>query len=255
MSDERYVRPNVLIIDIETSPNVADVWGLFDQTVSLSQLRESTRVIAFAAKWLDAPEVMFYSDFHDGHRDMILAAHALLGIADIVVHYNGTSFDIPHLNREFVEAGYDPPSPFKQVDLLRVVKKNFRFASNKLQHVSVQLGLEGKQEHEGHTLWVRCMAGEPEAWEEMRVYNVQDVRLTEKVYLRLLPWISNHPHMGLYVDESRPVCNRCGGTRLQKRGTAYTTLGAYQRYQCQGCGGWSRSGKRVNGVDVRGVAS
>ena len=28
----------ILIIDIETSPNLAYVWGLFDQTVSLSQL-------------------------------------------------------------------------------------------------------------------------------------------------------------------------------------------------------------------------
>ena len=247
----------ILIIDIETSPNLAYVWGLFDQTVSLSQLLESTSVISFAAMWLDDDdsEVMFYSDFHDGHKDMILAAHTLLSQADIVVHYNGRSFDIKHLNREFWQAGYDPPAPFKQVDLLLSTKANFRFASNKLQHVSTEIGLAAKTEHEWMPLWVKCLEGDPEAWAVMRTYNIQDVILTKQFYLSIRGWITNHPNMGLYVDEYRPVCDKCQSTRMQKRGYSRTGQGIFQRYQCQNCGGWSRSGKRISGVDIRGVAS
>lgn len=249
------VGARILVIDIETSPNIAYVWGLWDQSVSLSQLIESTQVIAFAAKWMGDDEVLFYSDFHDGHDDMILAAWTLLDQADIVVHYNGKSFDIKHLNREFFLRRFDPPSPFKQVDLLHVIKRSFRFSSNKLQHVSTQIGLAGKVEHEGMPLWVRCLEGDPEAWETMRVYNIQDVVLTEELYVEVRPWITDHPNLGLFVDEPRPVCPKCQSTRMQRRGYSSTQLGRFQQYQCQACGGWSRSGKAVNRVDTRNVAA
>jgi hypothetical protein len=252
---ETLPEPKILVIDIETSPNIAYVWGLWDQTVSLSQLIESTQVIAFAAKWVGDDEVFFYSDHHDGHKDMILAAHALLGQADIVVHYNGRSFDIKHLNREFFVAGYDPPAPFQQIDLLHVVKKNFRFVSNKLQHVTTEIGLAGKAEHQGFPLWVKCLMGDDDAWAEMQDYNIQDVILTEEFYLKARPWISNHPNMGLFVDEARPICDKCQSPKMQKRGTSKTQTRSYQRYQCQDCGGWSKGTRAVNAVGTRGVAS
>lgn len=242
--------PRILIIDIETSPNIADVWGLFNQNVSLSQLRESTRVIAFAAKWHGENKAYFYSDFHDGHERMVERAHELLDEADIVVHYNGTSFDIPHLNREFVQAGLLPPATFQQVDLLKTVKKHFRFTSNKLQHVSTELGLEGKVQHSGHELWVRCMAGDPEAWAEMQDYNVQDVFLTEELYDLVLPWITNHPNLALYVDEAQPLCPNCLSDRLHRRGFTVKQKRSYQRFQCQACGRWSTGSRAINAVGV-----
>jgi len=64
-------------IDIETSPNVAHVWGLFKQTVSLNQLMESGQVISFAFKWHGDKRVLFFSDHHNGHEAMIQAAHDL----------------------------------------------------------------------------------------------------------------------------------------------------------------------------------
>lgn len=241
----------VLTLDIETSPNLADVWGLWQQNVSLSQLRECTRVISFAAKWHDSKTVEFYSDFHDGHLKMVKKAHELLDQADVVVHYNGTSFDIPHLKREFLLAGLRPPSPYKQVDLLKVVRGNFRFVSNKLDHVSQELGIGKKTKHAGHELWVKCLAGDARAWDTMRKYNKHDVVLTEKLYDRLVPWISNHPHHGLFTGKE--CCQRCGSEKLQRRGLAYTTVGVFQRFQCQKCGGWSRGAKSISRVGARSV--
>lgn len=238
----------VLVIDIETSPNLAHVWGLWNQNVSLSQLRESTRVIAFAAKWVGERKTSFFSDHSDGHQAMIEAAHALLDQADVVVHYNGRRFDIPHLNREFLLAGLTPPAPFAQVDLLDCVKKQFRFVSNKLDHVAQQLGLGAKTHHEGHTLWVRCMAGEAKAWATMRKYNIQDVVLTEKLYLRLKPWITSHPNASLFEGAG---CPACGSGKLEKRGYAYTSVSRYQRYRCLGCGKWSRGGRALDRVEIR----
>lgn len=240
-----------LILDIETSPSVADVWGLFQQNVSLSQLRESTRVICFAAKWHGEKKVMFYSDHHDGHDVMIQKAWELLDEADVVVHYNGTRFDIPHLMREFLLAGLTPPAPFKQVDLLKTVRRVFRFISNKLDHVAGELGLGRKTKHEGHTLWVKCMAGDARAWGRMRTYNKQDVLLTEAAYDRLLPWIPNHPARTLYGVVSPDACPRCGGDDLERRGFACTAVSRFQQYRCRTCGAWTRSGKAEDHVDLR----
>src|SRR4051812_2425821 len=93
-----------LYLDIETAPHVAHVWGLWNQNVSLAQLQESSRVLCFAAKWRGARSSMFYAEWdNDGADGMLLKAHSLLSAADVVVHYNGASFDIPTLNKEFIQ--------------------------------------------------------------------------------------------------------------------------------------------------------
>jgi hypothetical protein len=244
----------LLTLDLETSPNIAHVWGLWKNNVSLNQLIQSTNVISFAAKWHGDKRVLFRSDHHDGHEVMIQKAHGLLGEADAVIHYNGKSFDMPHLRREFLLARMDPPKPYKDIDLLLTMRKHFRFVSNKLDYITQALGLEGKVHHEGHNLWVRCMAGDPKAWAIMRKYNKMDVVQTEKLFDILRPWIDGLPNPALYSDSDEQTCERCGGHTFQKRGFAFTQLGAYQQYQCQGCKSWSRSAKRHHGVDLRGVS-
>lgn len=248
-------QPKVLTIDIETSPNLAHVWSLWNVNVGLSQLRESARMISFAAKWRGSKKVAFHSDHHDGHEEMVQRAHALLDEADILVHYNGKKFDTPHLRREFLLAGLAPPAPFKEVDLCQVVKSRFRFPSNKLDYVSQALGIGAKVKHEGHELWVACLRGDEKAWARMRRYNKGDVVLTEQLYERLLPWISGHPHVGLLNGTDQPSCQRCGSTDLERRGFAYTDLSKFQQYNCRGCGAWSRGSARVGSVSVRGVQS
>lgn len=243
----------VLAIDIETSPSVVHAWGLFNVNVSLNQIMESGRTICFAAKFIGERKMHFYSEFHHTRTEMVEAAYKLLDQAGVVLHYNGDRFDIPHLNAEFAKLKMPPPSPFKSIDLLKVVRKQFRFPSNKLQYISEALGFEGKIQHEGHGLWVRCLAGEAQAWATMKRYNIQDVRLLEDLYEQLKPWISKHPHQGLYADKDG-VCNKCGSDNLEKRGFAYTDLGKFQQFRCRGCGGWSRSSQRIAGVSVQGVA-
>ena len=188
----------ILTLDIENSPNLAHVWSLFNQNVSLSQLQDTAKVISVAAKWYGDKEVLFFSDHHNGHTEMIHQIHRLVSEADLIVGYNSQGFDMKHLNREFILAGLNPPAPYKNVDLLQTVRKQFKFASGKLDHVSQQLGLGKKTSHAGHDLWVRCMKGEDAAWDKMRTYNKQDVVLTEKLYDRLRAWIPNHPHISMF---------------------------------------------------------
>jgi DNA polymerase elongation subunit (family B) len=240
----------ILLLDIESSPNTAHVWGLWQQNVSINQLMESSYVLCYAAKWLGDKEVVFDSVHQSKPKTMLKGIHGLLNDADAVVHYNGTKFDIPTLNKEFLLHSFNPPSPYKQIDLLRVVRSNFRFPSNKLDYVAQRLNLGKKHEHEGHELWVKCMNGDKDAWKRMEQYNIQDVVLLESLYGVLLPWISRHPNHNLFVDGH--ACPNCGSTSLQKRGTAISSTGSYQRYQCSSCGTWSQSTKSIrSSVEVK----
>lgn len=253
LSSARPAGPRICIIDIETSPGIAQVWGLFKQNISISQLQEATRVISFAAKWHGEKEVMFFSEFHDGRQAMIRAAHKILSEADIVVHYNGSSFDIKHLKREFWLCKMPPPAPFAEVDLLKTVKRHFRFMSNKLQHVCDEKGIGSKVDTGGHELWAKCMLGDSAAWSRMREYNKHDVILTEDLYNSILPWIDNHPHIGLVAKNSNDACNRCGSSSLKYRGYAHTRSATYRRFQCGSCGGWGRGSNRVSKVSTSGI--
>jgi hypothetical protein len=222
----------ILTLDIETTPNLADVWGLWKQNVSLNQLRESGYVMCFAAKWLGDRRTMFVKG-----SDVALSAHHLMSEADAIITYNGIGFDLPYLNSMILDAGLTPPIPYKSIDLLPVVRKEFKYPSYKLQYVANRLRLGGKLEHEGHELWIKCRNGDEKAWAKMEKYNRQDVKLTEKLYLKILPWIKNHPNMGLFhPSNTMPVCTNCGGVNVVKNGTRMTQTGIYQRYYCNGCG-------------------
>jgi hypothetical protein len=243
-----------LTLDIECRPSVVHRWDLFDtKPVGLNQVETFGGVFALGAKWYGSRKVEFFSDHHTGHSALVDGARALLDEADVVVHYNGTSFDLPWLMTEIVLADLTPPSPVQEVDLYRAVRRRFRFASNKLDHVARQLGLGGKVSHSGHELWMRCLAGDDAAWAKMREYNIGDVVLTEKLYDRLLPWIKGHPSVGLYSEDGT-CCPQCGEPNLTRQGYALTALAKYQRYRCEACGAWSRGKQALATVDVRAVA-
>jgi len=175
---------------------------------------------------------------------MLKRIHELLDQADVVVHYNGTSFDIPCLNKEFLIYGFSPPAPYKQMDLLKTARSQFRFTSNKLDYVCQKLKL-GKKSQTDFTLWVDCMDLDPDAWEKMEEYNKNDVLLLEKLYTTLRPWIKQHPNYGLYKSTTGLVCPHCGSLRYQKRGFQYTAAYKYQRYQCRDCKTWFRGSDNI----------
>jgi predicted RNA-binding Zn-ribbon protein involved in translation (DUF1610 family) len=243
---------DILLLDIERAPMLVDSWGLFNQNHYIQQIRDHGGLLCFAAKWLGDPkwQTEFYSDHQHGRELMAEMAHKLLDQADAVMTWYGKKHDIPALNNEFLELGFRPPSPYRQIDLYQVVKRNFLFPSNKLDYVSQVLGFNGKVSHEGHMLWVKCMDGDPEAWAKMEEYNKQDVWMLEEIYGRVQPWIDQHPS---HAIDGGFVCPKCGSADLQRRGTARTLVSEYQRYQCQACGGWSRDVKRTKGAALREV--
>lgn len=233
-------KPRILFLDIETKPAQAYVWRLFDENVSLEQLIEPGGVICFGAKWLGDKEMHFYSDWEHGHENMVAAAKKLLDEADAVVTYNGDRFDIPKLRGEFASMGLLAPAPITSIDVYKSVKK-LGLTSSKLAFVGPFFKIGKKIKHAGFSLWVGVMNGNEQDQRRMRRYCIQDVRLLERVYTRLKPFIHNHPHMG---DVKSDACGACGSSKVHNRGFRRTKAYRIQRRQCQACGSWS-DGKRT----------
>lgn len=235
----------ILLLDIETAPNLVYSWGLFNQNLSIENVVRASHVLCWGAKWLDEPKKLFDS-CQDGNRErMIRGVHALMGEADAIVHYNGNAFDIPKLNQEIQLFGLTPPSPSKQIDMYRVVKKKFDLPSSKMEFVARYFGYGHKVKHPGFSLWIGCMNGDPKSWKLMKKYNLGDIDLLEQVYLGLRPWIDNHPNYSLYEGDGPLSCPNCGSKNVQRRGTEKSKTRTYARFQCRDCGKWSRAARCV----------
>lgn len=229
--------PRVLTVDIETAPAIAMVWGLWDQNIAPSQIVEPSRVLCFAAKWFDERRVLFGSEFHDGREEFLAFAWRLFDEADCVVTYNGVKFDIPHLQREWMLLGFGPPSPWVDVDLLRVFRSRAKFMSNKLGFITESLGLDSKLETGGQQLWTDVLAGDEKAWGKFKRYNVNDVRITEQLFVQVKSWVKG-PHFGLLAGNPAG-CYSCGSTELVPAGVVYTKIARYPKMVCV-CGAWNK---------------
>lgn len=248
--------PKILTIDCETSPNIASVWGLRNVNIAINQVIETGRVICVGAKWLHQKKPIFLAEWDkDGHLGMIKALHELLAEADMVVHYNGDSFDMKWFNTEFWLAGLSAPAPVSSIDLLKTTRKKFYLPSRKLDFVGQAKGIGAKVENGGMSLWNDVLRGhsdvQAKARLRMQAYCLGDVKLTEKLYLDLLPWIDNHPNVSLYVEDDEPCCPNCGSDSIQRRGWAYTTSLRYRRFQCQACLRWLRSKNSEKSAELR----
>jgi hypothetical protein len=80
-------------------------------------------------------------------------------------------------------------------------------------------------------------ASSAKAWAKFKRYNVQDVRITEQLFVLLSPWIKG-PHRGLWTGDLA-TCHACGSTKLTHDGFVYSRTAVHPKVFCE-CGAWSR---------------
>ena len=227
------MKPKILSWDIETTPNLGWVWAKYDQNVI--DFQQEWELLSFCVKYLGG-KTYFYGRDEFSEKELVKRLHDYMDEADILIAHNGDKFDIKKANAKFLEFGFSPPSPYKSIDTLRIARRYFALTSNKLGDLGEKLGLGHKVQTGGFSLWQGCIKGYPKSWALMAKYNRQDVVLLEKIYLRLRPWITNHPVISQGFD-----CPNCASSELHKRGFAYTRKHKYQRWQCQKCSAWTQS--------------
>jgi hypothetical protein len=235
--------PRILLYDLETSPNIAYVWGKYEQD-ALGDFIKERQIISFAWKWLGEKKVNVlalpmldtYKKAPDNNHGLILKLHALMSEADIVVGHNVVEFDDKMANAEFIAHGLKPPSPHRTIDTLKIARDKFRFNSNKLGDLGKKLGLGAKVHTGGFELWAGCLRGDVKAWAKMMAYNIGDVALLERVYLKLRPWITSGPSIA--VLKGTPGCPRCGSKNLIFRGRRLVGGSIKRGFSCKDCGAW-----------------
>jgi hypothetical protein len=249
--------PRILVWDVETTPTVAYVWGRFQQNVSQSQvIRQGGEILTWSAKWLGDSTVHHDSmHYHASGTDfeVVESISEMIRQADILVHQNGDRFDLPTLNTRRIKLGLDPLPPKKTVDTLKIARSQFKFGSNRLESLAVELGLDEGKIKTDFSLWSRCMAGDVKAFEEMITYNKRDVEVLEKVYLALRPWDQRHPNVGLYLVTDGHSCPKCGSEDISplRDGYAFTGISKFQVYGCGPCGAYSRGRENLVAKEAR----
>lgn len=230
---------NELKFDIENTPILGWAWGTYD--TNLLGIEKDTELLSFSYKINDGPVRVLSRRLYT-EKQLVQELWKLFDEADVIIGHNGDKFDIKMSNHYFIKYKLKPPSPYKSVDTLKIARKSFRFAQNKLDYLSQFLLGESKH-HTDMGLWFACMSGDTRALLRMERYNKQDVVLLDKVYTLLRPWDNGGPNYNVYNGTTH-ACPKCGH-KTQKRGPSYTRTGAYQRYQCTSptCGKWSTGEK------------
>ena len=242
----------ILLLDIETAPMLGYSWDIWKEQGSMKFIVKDWYMLCWCVKWLDDKKVISRSlpDFKEYKKDktfdrpLVSSLWEILNQADVVVTQNGVKFDIPKINAKFIEHGIAPVSPFKSVDTCLIARKIFGFSSNKLDDLGKILNVGVKIETGGFDLWKECINGNLKAWKKMVRYCSNDVLLLEKVYKKMLPFISSHPNRNIF-DGTRGNCPKCGSNHLVKRGERISISGKKQQYQCKECGGWCVEGSVI----------
>lgn len=236
----------LVFLDLETQSHLVRSWGLFNQNISINQIKQPGRTICAAWKWQGKKGVEFASEWQPTaedeswfcYKDFLSKLHKVLDEAAVLVTYNGKRFDVPTVYKEFVLHGLPPPAPFHHIDLYQTVRRQFRFASSKLDFICQQLGLGAKTHHKGMDLWNEVEEGCPKAQRTMERYNKNDVVLLEKLYNHIKPWIKNLPNFALMQERAGLVCPSCGSEDIEFRGWRYTKTRRYRRFCCGSCHSW-----------------
>lgn len=244
-------KPKILVFDIENAPNRAWAWALYTELLSEEMIDRPWYMMCWCAKWLGEKEIFSSSliDFpknfkRDSEDDSLILKPLwkLMDDADIIVGHNVKRFDIRKAKARFLMNDMLPPSPAKVVDTLTEARKHFYFTSNKLNDLGKYLKVGEKKDTGGFKLWKKCMEGDKAAWNKMVSYCKGDVRLTEKIYYKMLPYMDQHPNLNVYDKKknTKACCPKCSSFDIEKRGYTYTNVSKYQRYACKSCGGWFR---------------
>ena len=165
-----------IILDIETTSLEADAGTL----VSVGLMSDSGR-----GEYLEAKTT---SD----EKSLLLKLVRRLESYDVMVTWNGRSFDVPFLTTRLMKHGIDPRPILRKshIDLADVVKSRLRLTFTYLDHVCEFFQIERKKGPMGLDvphLYIRALEGDSRAAASIREHCLDDLRATRQVFLKLKP--------------------------------------------------------------------
>lgn len=234
--------PRILFLDIETFAMTLSGWGLFNQNFSIEQIEQDWSILSFCAKFAGGEEIYYQAIDEYSEKEMLQTLWDLMDEADYVCGHNARKFDVKKIFSRMIVNGFDRPRPFRIIDTLEVSKRCFGMSSNKLAYLTQLLCKEYvKSDHgkfSGFSLWKECAKGNPEAFEELKKYNILDVLSLEELYTVLQRWDTKLP---VFSVHSEIIDN----SDWESCGFVYSNLGKYECYRNKKTGQYRRSRRNL----------
>lgn len=238
--------PKILLWDIETSMMKVGTFSLYPDSIGHQNIMDDWYIISAAWKFLHQNKIHAVSGLDDQKRFkkdpkddyyVVKTIRDVLENVDIIVGHNQDKFDIKKFQARLIYHKLTPlPKLIHSVDTLKEVKKIAAFSSNRLDYLTTHLCGQGKMGTSAG-LWLRAMQGDIEAIKEMVKYNKVDVKRLEELYLRFLPYMKTHPHVGVMKNRDKlNSCTKCGSLDTYFVGHRYTATGIKKSQKhCNNC--------------------
>lgn len=230
----------ILFYDIETTKMLADVWWTGKQFVPHTSLRSETKIISISYKWLgsDKVECITWDNYKKCDEELVKKFLKIYNDANFVVGINNDNFDNRLVNVRAFKYQLDVNTHVRSLDLQREAKRLFRLPSYSMAYIAKFLGLEGKYNHAGNSMWEDIQYGTKEksekALKEMVKYDNQDVITTEQIYLHMRKYIKTVMHIGVLNNTQKYCCPTCGSSNVELYKTTVTPSGTIQHImQCK----------------------
>lgn len=232
-SAQHSTEPKVLIYDIETARVTANLWWSGKQYVNGTQITNNPGVITIAWKWLGSDKVEYLEwDKKQSDKKLIKAFLKEYNKADMVIGYNNDKFDNRWINARALKYNFDVNTHVKSFDIMKQSKRLFRLPSYSMNYLAAYVGVETKLQHSGLAMWDAIQFGKKkEAKKAMKLmieYNIQDIIVTEQVYLRVRKYMKSPIHFGALQGKAKSTCPTCGSNKIEHIKTTTTTAGTIQ---------------------------
>lgn len=257
------VTNRILILDVERLPGITkqfwwDRGDLKNRYIHYETVERLPRTTIVCAKWYDRPELIELAEWDNGGRKTFLRnVHRLIEQADIIVGHNIDNADIPWLKGDLhIEAGLPPLPPFKTVDTLKVLRREFKSGApfKSLDAFCQIAGIPSKTDKYDRMAMERAVDGSTEDRERLVAYCSGDVVATQGLYDYLRPYIKNHPALFADGKDKMALCNRCGHDTEPIARRYVANIISYSMRKCTNCGGYSRLSVEPERMSiVRGV--
>lgn len=231
-------KPRVVIFDLECS-NLKAPFG-FTFCMGYQELNDAKPSMV---SLLDFPREIK----KDPTNDKVLMREAvnILTQADYLVTWYGRYFDERFLRSRLLYHDLGTLPPIINIDGWFTSRYELAMHSNRLEAVQEFLQLKNKKTSIDYTAWRRGMAGHAPSIKKIIHHCIQDVKVLKEVYLKFRPYVKGHPNMTVLTGQTN-VCKVCLSPKIHRRGVTVTKEAAFQRFQCQKCGSWSKGSKVVH---------
>lgn len=263
-------KPKILIFDIECSKKISTHFENKNQWMYMNDELYDKRMISISWKWFGSSEhgaVSISPNKLYCDKKITQRLRSLLIEADMVVGYNSKYFDMRFFQSRLEYHDLAPIPDIPHFDLMRDAKKRKYEPYYSLAYILKKYKLGSKYKID-KDIWTyltelaflqlsgkqtdkETIADITKVLQTMEIYNLRDVKETEKLYKKDRKYSTTHPNMNVLARAKGLLCKVCGIGSLHSKGFRVTKTARYKRYVCTRCGAYTSSKTRTSGHDGR----